>query len=165
MLRMAGGLPTVIMATASTNYCHKCGFKFCPNCGVKLHDIGAERTSVRPAQIHNRSGVANSSISSPNLGTNKSHSGDSKIPTFRSFKARKEAERSSFTIRSLPLKRVEEKPVVIQVGVLQDKQTVKRGESLPVRVLPSASSAKNICSGIYLCSGKYCCCLVKFDVE
>ena len=126
-----------------------------------------ERTSVWPAPVHYRSGVANSSISSPSFGTNVSHSGDSKIPTFRSFKARKKAERSSFTIRSLPLKgkRVEEKPVVRQVGVLQDKHTLKRGESLPVRVLPSASSAKNICSGIYLCSWKYCCCLVKFDVE
>ena len=135
MLRMAGELATVIMTTVSTRYCHKCGFKmlplafkFCPNCGAKLHDIDVERTSVQPAPVHHRSGVFNSSISSPYLGTNVSQSGNSKIPTFRSFKARKEAERSPFTIRSPPLKRkrVEEKPVMIQVGVLQDKHTVKR---------------------------------------
>ena len=67
MLRMAEELAKVIMATASTRYCHKCGFKilslafkFCPNCGAKLQDINVERTSVRPAPVHHRSGVANS---------------------------------------------------------------------------------------------------------
>lgn len=64
----------------------------------------------------------------------------SSLPGFTAFKMKKEEERSSFSVRGFgKRKKVEEKPVVIHIGVMKNKLgEIKRGENLPVKLLPSA---------------------------
>ena len=66
------------------------------------------------------------------------------IQSFQAFKSMKEAEhRSSFSIRSAShKKKKEEKPVIIHVGSMTDALTIKWGQNLPIRVLPSATAAE-----------------------
>lgn len=113
------------MASCSPSFCSKCGFslennfKFCPKCGIKVRFTSAASTadceSTPPAKFS--------------------------LQNFQSFKSQKESERSSFFVRKQAGKKkrkVEDEIVTINVGVMTDKETIKRGETLPLKVSSTA---------------------------
>ena len=120
--------------SARIQYCHRCAFKisqefkFCPSCGSML--------------IRNENGPSTAELQGKQqqLSSNGNHRPS--LPGFTAFKRKKEEERSSFSVRGFgKRKKVAEKPVVIHVGVMKNKQgEIKRGENLPVKLLPSAKA-------------------------
>ena len=142
-------------------------FHFCPKCGTKLFEeegsnvatgLRASTSTFRPsstsrmAQVQlglgGEAGEPRTSQTSRKRSSSASHlpgkPSKSSIQSFQEFKSFKEAERrSSFSIRNVShKKKKEEKPVIIHVGLMTDALTIKRGQNLPIRVLPSATAAE-----------------------
>ena len=115
-------------------FCHCCSFKivdpayrYCPKCGTEVF------RAASPAESSNTTEPPDS------LKTRKFS-----LPSFKSYKAKKGSERSSFfraksTNKTKKSKLEPEKEVTISVGIMTSKETVKRGENLPLKILPSAT--------------------------
>ena len=121
------------MATVGeVRFCFGCGFKvdknfrFCPKCG---NEITTERPSTNT--------VCDSVKEVKSLGKKVKLS----LPSFKSFQAKKEKERSSFHYRKKGGEKTsnDETQVTIQVGVMKDRSKIKRGETIPVKVMSSAT--------------------------
>ena len=109
------------MADSFPSFCSKCGcslsstFLFCPKCGAK---------------------TTTSRASSP---------GEQKfsLPKFKEFKAKKENERSSFSVRGkTPAKKrkVADEVVTIHVGVINEEGNPKRAATIPLKIGSRASA-------------------------
>ena len=116
-------------------FCHCCSFKimdpayrYCPKCGTEVFRVASSAESTR-----------NTTEPPDSPKTRKFF-----LPSFKSYKAKKGSERSSFfraksTKGTKKSKLEPEKEVTISVGVMTSKETVKRGENLPLKILPSAT--------------------------
>lgn len=112
-------------------YCYKCGyllentFTFCSKCRMKILELNSCKNM-----------------------TNSTKSRSFSLPSFRAFKEKKEAERSSFFVRKPKSKKskFEEKEVVINVGIMKDTENIKRGETLPLKVFPSSTAVDILAS-------------------
>jgi hypothetical protein len=66
------------------------------------------------------------------------------LPSFYAFKAKKETERqNSFSKKSATInqkRKIEDKEVTIQVGVMNEHFKVKRGETIPLKISSTASA-------------------------
>ena len=97
---------------------------FCPKCGVKIRHSSESTTApvTRPS-------------AAPGL------------PNFQAFKSKKESERRSFFSsgkgKGQEREKVEEEMVAISFVVMKDVDTVKRGETLSLKV-PSTATTKHI---------------------
>ena len=141
------------MATSlGSKFCHCCGsslerdFKFCPHCGKGTVTVASISSYVRE---HSRSTstVASTStvVSASNANIAKSSNESRSLSSVKSldeYKRGKEKERSGYFVRKKGAKRsrVNESEVAITIGVMKDINTIKRGESIPLKVLPSFSS-------------------------
>ena len=85
---------------------------FCPKCGKELVESSSEVKSCQKKVQFS-------------------------LPSFTSYKAKKESKRGEFRFRNKAKSRIEETQVTIQVGVMKEKHTVKRGETLPLKALLS----------------------------
>ena len=109
-------------------FCSGCGraveksFRFCPSCGTEI--VAAQPPNKSPSD----------SALERKVKFN--------LPSFQSFKRKKETERgAAFQFRKKAKMTKTEKQVTIQVGIMKpDKSTIKRGQTLPVKVLPSATA-------------------------
>ena len=109
-------------------FCSGCGraveksFRFCPSCGTEI--VAAQPPNKSPSD----------SALERKVKFN--------LPSFQSFKQKKEMERgAAFQFRNKAKMTKTEKQVTIQVGIMKpDKSTIKRGQTLPVKVLPSATA-------------------------
>lgn len=146
------------MATSSgSNFCHCCGsslerdFKFCPHCGeaTVLATVASNSSNVRE---HSRTTSTVSTASTSTISTSASNTNIAKfskesrplhsVKSLDEFKRGKEKERSAYFVRKKGAKRakVNESEVTITIGVMKDINTIKRGESIPLKVLPSLPS-------------------------
>ena len=121
------------MATVGeVRFCFGCGFKvdknfrFCLKCGS---EFTTERSSINA--------LCDSVKEVKSLEKKVKFS----LPNFKSFQAKKEKKRSSFHYRKKGGKKTsnDETQVTIQVGVMKDKSKIKRGETIPVKVMSSAT--------------------------
>lgn len=129
-------------------FCRHCGssleknFKFCPQCGEITYPSAegcgpssgnVETSGNTNTNNSNKSGKANSTSSSTTTRL--------KLKSLKDFKREKEKERSSFFVRRKGGKRakVSESDVTITIGI-NANGAVKRGESIPLKVLPSSTS-------------------------
>ena len=116
-------------------FCHCCSFKivdpayrYCPKCGTEVFRVASSAESTR-----------NTTELPDSPKTRKFF-----LPSFKSYKAKKGSERSSFfrakSSNKIKKSKLEpEKEVTISVGIMTSKETVKRGENLPLKILPSAT--------------------------
>eukprot|EP00794_Sanderia_malayensis_P001039 gene1039-366_t len=140
------------------SFCHKCAFqlsstrfRFCPNCGTKLReeDEYTKTALDSTSSLGPESSTANAKSSTAPTSKKRINSSscntapDAPLYSFQQFKIMKESERrSSFSIRGENnKKKKEEKPVVIHVGIMAESLTIRQGQNLPIRVLPSATAA------------------------
>ncbi|RUA05411.1 MAG: hypothetical protein DSY43_04625 [Gammaproteobacteria bacterium] len=97
-------------------------FTFCPKCGELINTTASTKAQNT---------------------TKPSSSIKFSLPSFASFKTKKESDRqSSFHHRSNSKKRkIQEKEVTIQVGVMDDDDmTIKRGETIPLKITSTATA-------------------------
>ena len=110
---------------------------FCPKCGVKIrHSSATTSTATTSAVQSSESSCSTSSAIRP-----------SRVPSFNEFKSKKESERRSYFNsgkgQDKKKRKVEEEMVSISVGVMKDVDTIKRGETLPLK-FPSTATTKLI---------------------
>lgn len=125
---MAGTGFNIAALSSGCFFSHKCGSKleksfcYCPKCGAPVSCVDFGKETKTEVNIKD------------NLNL---------VPRLKSFMAQRESERQSFFIRRKSKRvKTDEKEVTINVGIMNDKDTIVRGEKRPVKVLPSASAAE-----------------------
>ncbi|XP_068697524.1 uncharacterized protein [Montipora foliosa] len=101
----------------------------------------AKKENQLPVKIVKKARLENDESATPEGVTKKKEKAKE---TAGSYKAKKGSKRSSFfraksTNKTKKSKLEPEKEVTISVGILTSKETVKRGENLPLKILPSAT--------------------------
>ena len=83
---------------------------------------------------------AQSRANYPSTSSSRSQKLD-QLPTLEAFKRKKETERSGFSVRGKDKKkkRVQIETVSIQVGVMDENKSLKRGETLPLKISSTAT--------------------------
>lgn len=115
-------------------FCAECGFAmqstfiFCPSCGAK---------SVVPSGSREATSRATSNTASSSRETTPTARPSSS--SFDEFKKRKQADSTLFRKKGSK-KQKTPLPVTIQVGVMNPDESLRRGETLPLKVLPTASA-------------------------
>lgn len=142
------------METSSVSkFCHCCGsslesgFKFCPHCGeVTVTSDSSNvrdrsRSSTVPSTTASSSASSIAKTSTNSSGINGSKKKPVTLKCFNAFKSGKEKERSSFFVRKKGVKRakVNDSEVKITIGIMDDVNKIKRGESIPLKVSPTSS--------------------------
>jgi hypothetical protein len=109
----------------------KISFTYCPSCGSKspVSTSSSSRETVQTA-------TPATSATTPSSTT---LTRVTRRPSFEEFKKGKEADASSFRKKGSK-KPKPEQPVTIQIGVMNEDESLRRGESLPLKVLPSATA-------------------------
>ena len=135
------------METSSVSkFCHRCGsslesgFKFCPHCGEAAvtsdsSNVGdCSRPSTVPTVPSASSTTTN--IAKPSTNFNSKKKKPMILKSFSAFKSGKENERSAFFVRKKGAKRAKanESEVKITIGIMDDINKIKRGESIPLQV-------------------------------
>ena len=137
------------METSSVSkFCHRCGsslesgFKFCPHCGeaAVTRDSSNVGDCSRPSTVPSASSTT-TNIAKPSTNFNSKKKKPMILKSFSAFKSGKENERSPFFVRKKGAKRAKanESEVKITIGIMDDIDKIKRGESIPLKVSPSSS--------------------------
>ncbi len=118
---------------SNCGFCLEQSFCFCPKCGNEIKN-DANDEKLRSEKPTSSTSSCRSRFSLPSFS----------LPSFGAFKAMKETERqSSFSRKSMSKnkkRKIQEKEVTIQVGVMDDNFKVKRGETIPLKVASSATA-------------------------
>jgi uncharacterized Zn finger protein (UPF0148 family) len=126
---------------SSAKFCSNCGFSleknfcFCPKCGKDIiNNANIKEDEKVKTEIPSGSASSSRRFAMPKFS----------LPSFHAFKAKKETERqNSFSKKSATInkkRKIEDKEVTIQVGVMDEYFKVKRGETIPLKISSTTSA-------------------------